>query len=352
MAIDYKQSGVDVEAGEALVDWLKANQPARWPHQERLVGGLGGFSALFRADFKDMSEPCLVSCTDGVGTKLKIASHFKSYKGVGQDLVAMCVNDLMCVGAQPLFFLDYYATGRLEARQAQEFLSGVQQACLDSELALVGGETAEMPGVYAPGDFDCAGFCVGVVDRPKALGTPRVQIGQELVAIASSGFHSNGFSLLRKVFAEDLEDWKKELLEPTALYVKLVKSLMNENLGLQALANITGGGLDNLLRILSPGMMAQIEPWPLPAAFLEVKKRAELNWSSLLKTLNCGLGMIAVLEAGSSAKAIAKSKELGYEAFFLGQIESAANSSAPPQWNLNEADMQERQVKRQTGDKG
>ncbi len=175
MAIDYKQAGVDVEAGDALVDWLKATAPSKWPHQERLVEGIGGFAALFRADFKEMKEPCLVSCTDGVGTKIKLAVHFDSYREVAQDLVAMCVNDLICSGAKPLFFLDYYASGKLRLPAAKDFLAGVQAACIESECALIGGETAEMPGVYEGNDFDCAGFSVGVVDRVQALGRHRVK---------------------------------------------------------------------------------------------------------------------------------------------------------------------------------
>ncbi len=212
MAIDYKQAGVDVEAGDALVDWLKASAPARWPHQDRLVAGIGGFAALFRADFKELSEPCLVSCTDGVGTKIKVAVHFDSFKEVAQDLVAMCVNDMVCCGATPLFFLDYYASGKLRLPAAKNFLAGVQAACIESNCALIGGETAEMPGVYEGNDFDCAGFSVGVVDRPKALGAHRVQAGMRLLGVSSSGFHSNGFSLLRKVFAQDMDQWREQLL--------------------------------------------------------------------------------------------------------------------------------------------
>ena len=205
MSMDYKQAGVDVAAGDALVDWLKSTNPKKFPHQDKIVSGIGGFAALFRADFSKMKEPCLVSCTDGVGTKVKLAAEFGRYREVAQDLVAMCVNDMVCCGAQPLFFLDYYATGKLQLDAAKDFLSGVRDACHESDCALIGGETAEMPGVYHEKDFDCAGFAVGVVDKPEALGPHRVKVGDRLLGLASSGFHSNGYSLLRKVFAEDLK---------------------------------------------------------------------------------------------------------------------------------------------------
>ena len=337
MAIDYKQAGVDVEAGDALVDWLKTSAPAKWPHQDRLVEGIGGFAALFRADFKDHQEPCLVSCTDGVGTKIKIAVHFESYKEVAQDLVAMCVNDLICCGARPLFFLDYYASGKLRLPAAKDFLSGVQAACIESECALIGGETAEMPGVYDGNDFDCAGFSVGVVDKPKALGAHRVKPGMKLLGVASSGFHSNGFSLLRKVFAEDLAHWKNELLKPTALYVKLVHAAIASG-GVEAVAHITGGGMDNVPRVLPKGSVAKIKSWPVPAPFLEVKKRSGMTWASMLTTLNCGIGMVWVVQP-SAFEALKKICSVhGHQAFDLGLVEESSADENPgtaePTWEL------------------
>ena len=333
MGIDYKQAGVDIEQGDALVDWLKNNQPKSWPHQERLVGGLGGFSALFRADFKDMQEPCLVSCTDGVGTKLKVAIHFNSHSGVGQDLVAMCVNDLLCVGAQPLFFLDYYATGKLDNEVAKDFLAGVQAACLQSDLALIGGETAEMPGVYGSGDYDCAGFCVGVVDRPNALGAHNVKSGDALIGLKSSGFHSNGFSLIRKLFENDFDAHKDILLEPTALYVETMSHLRASGVKLHAVANITGGGLDNILRVLPEGTAVDLKPWKVPAPFMEVKKRGEMKWEDLLKTLNCGLGMVLILPASEKEKALeALKSDKCWDGFDLGTVVESSEKT----WNLDE----------------
>lgn len=335
MAIDYKQSGVDVEAGDALVDWLKANAPARWPHQEKLVEGIGGFAALFRADFKEYKEPCLVSCTDGVGTKIKLAVKFESYREVAQDLVAMCVNDLVCSGAKPLFFLDYYASGRLRLSAAKEFLAGVQAACLESECALIGGETAEMPGVYEGNDFDCAGFSVGVVDRVAALGPHRVKPGHRLLGLSSSGFHSNGFSLLRQVFAADIDSWRDQLLKPTALYVKVVQAALKVG-GVHAVAHITGGGLDNLPRVLPKGTQALVKSWPVPAPFLEVKKRSGMSWKSMLTTLNCGVGMIWVVDSSAIESLSQVIQEHGYRAFDLGEVKTGESESgwelADPNW--------------------
>lgn len=334
MAIDYKQAGVDIEAGDALVDWLRESAPAKWPHQERLVEGIGGFAALFRADFKDLEQPCLVSCTDGVGTKLKLAVHFNRYAEVAQDLVAMCVNDMICSGARPLFFLDYYASGKLNLNAAKEFLGGVQRACIESECALIGGETAEMPGMYDGRDFDCAGFAVGVVDQKKALGRHKVKAGSKLIGVASSGFHSNGFSLLRKLFAEDLDSWQEFLLKPTALYVKLALAAVQQP-GLQAIAHITGGGMENLPRILPAKTQARLRSWAVPAPFLEVMKRSGLEWADMLKTLNCGVGLVlAVEESAIVADWVKLCSSQGYLAFEIGKVE--AQEQEEPTWSLTD----------------
>jgi phosphoribosylformylglycinamidine cyclo-ligase len=333
VAIDYKQSGVDTEAGDALVEWLKTSAPAKWPHQERLVAGIGGFAALFRADFKEYQEPCLVSCTDGVGTKIKLAVQFDSYAEVAQDMVGMCVNDLICCGARPLFFLDYYASGKLRLPAAKQFLSGVQAACVESDCALIGGETAEMPGVYEGNDFDCAGFAVGVVDRPKALGAHRVKPGMSLLAVGSHGFHSNGFSLLRKVFAADVDQWRSELLKPTALYVKLVQAAL-EHGGIEAIAHITGGGMDNIPRILPEGTVARLDNWAVPAPFLEVKQRSGMSWPALLTTLNCGIGMVWVVQPEQLAGLRTLCNQLGHKAFPLGEVVAA--SGGEPRWELKD----------------
>lgn len=342
MAITYKKAGVDIKAGDALVDWL-SKKPSRSRKKSSktkdLVSGIGGFAALYRANFSKMKDPCLVTCTDGVGTKVLLASEFKDWSGVGQDLVAMCVNDLICTGGQPLIFLDYYACGRLNLRQAKEFLASVRGACEASDCLLIGGETAEMPGVYAKDHFDCAGFAVGVVDRPKVLGPHRVKKGDRLLAFASSGFHSNGYSLLRKVFAKDLQKWSKKLLIPTQLYVQLYQQLQAKKIDIHALAHITGGGLDNIGRVLPEHLQASLQAWELPSEFMEVKKRAGMSWNELAVTLNCGIGLVAALPAKDVAKAKAVSKKLGIKCFEVGQVEKRVNSKKT--WSLDFSEWQE-----------
>lgn len=317
MSIDYKSAGVDIEAGESLVSWLKTEQPSQWPHQDRLVEGIGGFAALFRANFPEMKSPCLVSATDGVGTKLKLAVQFEQYAGLGQDLVAMCVNDLICCGAQPLFFLDYYATGKLQLPVAKSFLSGLKNACIEANCALIGGETAEMPGVYHQGDFDCAGFAVGIVDEEKTLGRHRVKEGDCVIGVSSSGFHSNGFSLLRQVFAEDAEEYKEVLLTPTALYVKLVHALLQQ-VELHALAHITGGGMDNLNRVLPQELSIKVQSWQVPEIFSIVRQRTEMTTQKMLQTLNCGIGFCLVLPEAQKQQAIKTVQDMNFQAFDLG----------------------------------
>lgn len=334
MAIDYKQAGVDIEAGDSLVDWLKATNP-KWPNSHLQVDGIGGFAALFKADFKKYKEPCLVSCTDGVGTKIKLAAKAGKYQGVGQDLVAMCVNDLICTGGTPLFFLDYYSCGKLHLNQAKEFLTGVRNACLESEMMLIGGETAEMPGVYEANDFDCAGFSIGVVDKEEALGAHKVQVGDRLLGVSSSGFHSNGYSLLRKLFAQDIDQWMEELLKPTALYPQLMKKAM-ENGGVHAAAHITGGGMNNITRVMPKGTEVKLHSWSVPAPFIEVKKRSQMPWIQLLGTLNCGLGLVLIVSKDQfESQKAALSKE-GFLISDLGVVEALSDSEAESQWSLKD----------------
>jgi phosphoribosylformylglycinamidine cyclo-ligase len=320
-SIDYKSSGVDVVAGDALVDWLQVDdQKVRQPHAERIVSGIGGFASLFRADFPQMKKPCLVTCTDGVGTKVKLAAQYEKFDGIGQDLVAMCVNDLICTGGEPLLFLDYYATGKLNLNDAKAFLSSVRKACLESDCALVGGETAEMPGVYHQKDFDCAGFAVGVVDEEKTLGAHRVQKGDCLIGVASSGFHSNGYSLLRKVFENDMDQWADELLKPTALYVKLSKALKKE-VEVHALAHITGGGIENIPRVLPENVKWIKKDWPWPEAFREVQRRTQMTDEKMLETLNCGVGLVVILSPSQKAVAEKVINGQGFQFYDLGVLE-------------------------------
>ncbi len=325
----YRDAGVDVEAGDQLVDWLVDSKAAS-PRADQVVSGIGGFAAVFRAQFSHMKKPCLVAATDGIGTKILLAAHTQRYREVAQDLVAMCVNDLVCSGAEPLFFLDYYATSKLEPAHAKEFLSGVREACNSVNCALIGGETAEMPGVYKPGDFDAAGFSVGVVDEDEMLGPKRVAVGDHVIGVSSSGFHSNGFSLLRKIFEEDLEKWVDTLLTPTALYVNLVLELTKTK-SVKAVAHITGGGMENLPRVLPKGTEVKLLDWSWPDAFIEVQDRSNLSREEMLKTLNCGVGLAIVCSSDEIPRVQAVIEKHGHLAIPLGKVDRSASPETDAQ---------------------
>lgn len=333
----YRDAGVDVEAGDELVDWLVESSPSgsgavQSPRADQIVSGIGGFAAVFRAQFSHMKKPCLVAATDGIGTKILLAAQTQRYREVAQDLVAMCVNDLVCSGAEPLFFLDYYATSKLDPQAAKEFLSGVRDACHSVGCALIGGETAEMPGVYKPGDFDAAGFSVGVVDEEKMLGPKRVAVGDQVIGVSSSGFHSNGFSLLRRVFEKDLDQWVDQLLTPTALYVNLVLELLRSNkVGVKAVAHITGGGMENIPRVLPLGTEVKLVDWAWPDAFIEVQDRASLSREEMLKTLNCGVGLAIVCAAQDVRDVEATIAKHGFRSIPLGRVDAASDPSATAQ---------------------
>ncbi|MGC3937645.1 phosphoribosylformylglycinamidine cyclo-ligase [Roseobacter sp. EG26] len=311
--ITYADAGVDIDAGNALVDRIKP--AAKRTNRSGVMAGLGGFGALF--DLKDAGyvDPILVAATDGVGTKLRIAIDTGHVDGVGVDLVAMCVNDLVCQGAEPLFFLDYFATGALDTEQAARIIEGIALGCERAGCALIGGETAEMPGMYPAGDFDLAGFSVGAMERGQDLPTG-VSTGDVLLGLASDGVHSNGYSLVRKLVAlsgmgwDDPCPWSEkslgaELLTPTRLYVKQALSAIRAG-GVHALAHITGGGLtENLPRVLPEGLGARIdlESWALPSVFEWMAQTGGMSANELLKTFNCGIGMILVV-APESADAL------------------------------------------------
>ena len=318
-----------IRSSELLLKWLKKNSPS---HQ-RALDGLGGFSSLFQPALEGIKNPCLSAACDGVGTKLKLGVQLNSYEGIGQDLVAMCVNDLICSGARPLFFMDYYACGKLNLKPAKQFLKGVLKACQKSSCILLGGETAEMPDCYQGKDFDCAGFALGIVDKDKTLGPHKVKTGDFVIGINSSGFHSNGFSLLRKVFKKsEILKRKNLFLKPTALYAALALKLFPLK-GLKAIAHITGGGLDNILRILPPYSQAELLPWKVPQVFKEVKKRAEMREKELLKTLNCGLGLILIVSKKTNLDFLFKLiKKEGFLALNLGSIKPQKNQK--PSWRL------------------
>lgn len=319
--VDYKQSGVDVVKGDQFVDWISKTQ-SKQPFQENIISGVGGFAAIFKLGFSHLKKPCIVSATDGVGTKVKLASHFKVFDSVGQDLVAMCVNDLICCGAQPLFFLDYYASAKLELRDAQSFLGGVRASCHQSGCALIGGETAEMPGVYHGNDFDCAGFAIGVVDEEEILGPARVMVGDIVIGIESSGFHSNGYSLVRKIFEHDLDDWKDQLLKPTILYPEIVLPLVKKSL-IRAMAHITGGGMENIPRVMPKHTKLNLMDWPWPEMFLEAQDRSGLSRVEMLQTFNCGMGFCLFVEEKNADDVIAEISKAGLKAFRIGEIEKS-----------------------------
>ena len=332
----YKDSGVDIHAGDELVARIS---PAAKATARRGAGAaLGGFGGLFDLKEAGFKDPLLVAATDGVGTKLKLTIETKKFGAIGQDLVAMCVNDLVVQGAEPLFFLDYYATGALNVDEAAEVVEGIAAACSQAGCALIGGETAEMPGLYANEDFDLAGFSVGAVERGSVLpNTHAMRDGDVLIGVASSGPHSNGYSLIRKVLSANAHKLDAPapfapetklmdvLLAPTCLYVKSALAAIHAG-GVRGLAHITGGGItENVPRILPEGLSAQIDltSWPLPAVFAWLNTEAGLNDADMLRTFNCGLGLIAVVEAAKAGAVIEAFNESGEHAYRIGHLARA-----------------------------
>ena len=335
--LSYRNAGVDIDAGNALVERIKPLAASTF--RPGILTGLGGVGALFELPLERYRQPVLVSGTDGVGTKLKLALELGRHDTVGIDLVAMCANDIVVAGAEPLFFLDYYATGRLDLEVATAVIAGIAMGCELAGCALSGGETAEMPGMYAHGDYDLAGFCVGVVEKDRLLSPGRVEPGDVLVALASSGPHSNGYSLIRKVIevsgadlSEPLGDSAlgERLLAPTRIYVKPLLSLMKE-LQVHAMAHITGGGLpENLPRVLPPGTRAVIdlESWERPAVFGWLQSAGAIEESEMLRTFNCGVGMVVCVPAAETSRACDLLARAGEHAWPVGRIEA---SPGPPE---------------------
>ncbi|HEU0221445.1 MAG TPA: phosphoribosylformylglycinamidine cyclo-ligase [Paracoccaceae bacterium] len=328
--LTYRDAGVDIEAGDALVEHIKP--AARSTARPGIVEGLGGFGALFDLRAAGFRDPVLVASTDGVGTKLRLAIETGRLDTVGIDLVAMCVNDLLCQGAEPLFFLDYYATGRLDVAAAARVIEGIAAGCREAGCALIGGETAEMPGMYGAGDFDLAGFAMGAVERGEAL--PRgVAEGDVLLGIGSSGVHSNGYSLVRRLVERLDLDWNAAcpfgegslgdaLLAPTRIYVRSVRPLIGSG-AVHALAHITGGGITgNLPRILPDGLGAAIDlaAWPLPPIFRWLVGAAGLDGAEALRTFNCGLGMIAVVAPDRADETAAALEAAGESVRQVGRV--------------------------------
>ncbi len=339
--VTYAEAGVDIEEGARAVDAIK--EIVHSTYRPEVVGDIGGFGGLFSvAMAKDMEDPLLVSGTDGVGTKLKIAQLIGKHDTVGVDLVAMCVNDILACGAEPLFFLDYIAVGKLEAEAVAQIVGGIGEGCRQAGCALIGGEMAEHPGVMDPKDYDLSGFCVGIVDRPKMLDPNAVEEGDVLVGLASSGLHSNGYSLARKVCLEGktLEEVTapvdelggkgvaEALLEPTRIYVKAVREIREKCPGaVKALAHITGGGItENLNRALNDSVDAvvRIGSWDVPAVVRYACKAANLSDEEALKTFNMGLGMILIVKP-SDVEAVCKAaREAGEATYLVGAVEAGS----------------------------
>ena len=335
-SLSYKDAGVDINAGNALVERIKPE--VKRTTRAEVIGGLGGFGALCAIPSK-YKEPILVSGTDGVGTKLRLAIDLKKHDTIGIDLVAMCVNDLVVQGAEPLFFLDYYATGKLDVDVATDVVKGIADGCAQSGCALVGGETAEMPGMYHAGDYDLAGFCVGVVEKSEIIDGSRVKNGDALIALGSSGPHSNGYSLVRKVIdvagvnpTTELLDNKplsEHVLAPTKIYVKSVLALIKQA-DVHAIAHLTGGGFwENIPRVLPKNTKAVIDEksWKWPSVFNWLQEKGNIDTYEMYRTFNCGVGMVIALPQEQVETALAILKQAGENAWLIGHIEHAEDDA-------------------------
>ncbi|SFK44940.1 phosphoribosylformylglycinamidine cyclo-ligase [Methylophaga sulfidovorans] len=331
-SLSYRDAGVDIEAGNALVDRIKPH--AAKTRRPGVMAGLGGFGSLFELPVDKYKQPVLVSGTDGVGTKLRLAIESGIHNTIGIDLVAMCVNDIAVLGAEPLFFLDYYATGKLDVDIAESVVSGIAEGCLQAGAALVGGETAEMPSMYEDGDYDLAGFCVGVVEKEAVIDGSKVAAGDKLIGLAASGPHSNGYSLIRKILERSGQSLSSEfdgatlgekLLAPTKIYVKSLLQL-NEKVSIHALSHITGGGLlENIPRVLPEGVKAVIDAdsWQRPTVFDWLQENGNVTDKEMYRTFNNGIGMVIVIAENDVSEALAVLNSAGEQASLIGQIETA-----------------------------
>lgn len=330
-SLSYKDAGVDIDAGNALVDRIKG--AVKRTRRPEVMGGIGGFGALCELPTK-YKQPVLVSGTDGVGTKLRLALDMNKHDTIGVDLVAMCVNDLIVQGAEPLFFLDYYATGKLDVDTAADVVSGIADGCVQAGCALIGGETAEMPGMYEGEDYDVAGFCVGVVEKEDIIDGTKVASGDALIAVGSSGPHSNGYSLIRKILEVSGADKNEELegrtigehlLEPTKIYIKSALKMIEKH-DIHAISHITGGGFwENIPRVLPEGTKAVIDgkSWEWPVIFQWLQEKGNVETHEMYRTFNCGVGLIVALPKDQADAAVALLKEEGENAWVIGEIAQA-----------------------------
>ena len=321
-SLTYKDSGVDITKGNQLIEKIKPI--AKSTLRPGVLGGLGGFGAMFEIPLEKYKNPVLISGTDGVGTKLKVAEMLNKHDTIGIDLVAMCVNDLIVQGAEPLFFLDYYATGSLNPEIATSVIEGIGEGCRQSGCSLIGGETAEMPGMYNGEEYDLAGFCVGIVDKNQVIDGSKVNEGDHIVALGSSGPHSNGYSLIRKVLEKSTPSSEQlnSLIEPTRIYVKSILSLAN-TLTVHAISHITGGGLlENIPRVLPNHLSAKLNSnsWSQPEIFEWLQKEGNIDSHEMYRVLNCGVGMVVIISKESSSQAIEHLSACGENAWLIGEV--------------------------------
>ena len=329
--LSYRDAGVNIDAGNKFVEKIKSSVAST--NRPGVMGGFGGFGGCFELP-ENYTQPVLVSGTDGVGTKLKLAIDLNKHDTIGIDLVAMCVNDILVLGAEPLYFLDYYATGELNTEIAASVVEGIAEGCRQSNAALIGGETAEMPGMYSKGDYDLAGFCVGIVEKQEIIDGSKVKPGDAMIAIASSGPHSNGYSLVRKIidvsntdinqyFGSQEQSLGGALLAPTRIYVKAIHALL-PNFDIHAMAHITGGGLlENIPRVLPENAQAVInkDSWQLPDIFQWLQEHGNVETTEMHRTCNCGVGMVLITDANDVDAIIKDLKKNGEHAWHLGMIE-------------------------------
>jgi len=330
--LTYKDAGVDIKEGEKAVELMKPH--VKRTFNENVLTGLGSFGGLFKLDVDGMKEPVLVSGTDGVGTKLKIAFLMDKHDSIGIDCVAMCVNDVLCQGAKPLFFLDYIATGRLEAEKIADIVKGVSEGCVMAKSALIGGETAEMPDFYSDGEYDIAGFAVGVVDREKVITGEKIKEGNQIIGIASSGIHSNGYSLVRKVFFDKLklhvQDHIEEfqttlgemLLTPTKIYADACGAVLSKY-EVNGIVHITGGGFfENIPRVLPDGLCAKVKlsSWEKPSVFSYLQKHGDIDETEMYRTFNMGVGMMMFVDERLAGGVLETLKAAGEKAFVIGRV--------------------------------
>lgn len=326
--ITYKKAGVDIDRADAFLEKIKPL--LKKTSRPEVLGDIGGFSGLFKPRIKRMNDPILVSSTDGVGTKLLIADIMSKYDTLGLDLVAMCVDDVVVVGAEPLFFLDYIACGKLDKEKLLDLMKGITKGCQKAGCALIGGETAELPGMYAKDRFDLAGFCVGMVSQEKIIDGRQCRVGDRLVGLASSGLHSNGYSLVRKIFPSQEIQGKlgKELIKPTRIYAKTILHLVKK-VNIKAMSHITGGGFyDNIPRVLPEGLTARITKgsWPIPSIFKKIQRRGGIDETEMFRTFNMGVGMVMVLSSRSVGRVLAVLAALGQKAWDIGELAEGTNS--------------------------